>query len=115
MATIRPSKPPFWEDITMKPTFMIAAASFLLSVPAYAGDTYIAVLPQAAPASAQPGSYFLKNAEVIQNPMDAGDINQSPIRGKGAFKVVHNEPAADATDTEVNKAIRVLKDNGWKF
>ena len=42
----------------------------------------------------------------------AGDINESPIRGKGAISAVHNEPAAKIktghTTEEINAALRAL-------
>ncbi len=42
----------------------------------------------------------------------AGDINESPIRGKGTFSAVHNEPAANSrpgyTTEEINRSLAWL-------
>jgi hypothetical protein len=46
-------------------------------------------------------------------PYDAGRLNQSPIRGKGAFKVVHNEPAPDESGA-IHKALWLLQDNSYR-
>ena len=62
-----------------------------------------------------PGDITYKNSETIQNPMDYSDLNQSPIRGKGRIKVVHNEPAPDDANAEITKAMQLLSDNGWQF
>jgi hypothetical protein len=94
----------------MKTTSMIViTASLLLSSAAYAGDVNINLGPTAPP----PPSEF-EHSTVKTNPMDYGNINQSPIRGKGAIKVVHNEPAPGDPDAEVIKAMQLLKDNGWQ-
>ena len=62
-----------------------------------------------------PGDITYKNSDTIQNPMDYSRLNESPIRGKGRIKVVHNEPAPDDADAELTKAMQLLSDNGWQF
>jgi hypothetical protein len=95
----------------MKKLLMITAAVTLLSGgAAFAGDVYVIPEPPA-----EYGTYKLKNVDIMQNPFDVGRLNQSPIRGKGAFKVVHNMPTYDDSDTEITKAIQLLQDNGYRI
>ena len=51
-------------------------------------------------------------ATVFSTAAFAGDINKSPIRGKGAISAVHNKPAAKIktghTTEEINAALRTL-------
>ena len=95
-------------------SLITAAVVVLFASAAYAGDTYLLVVPQPAPKSADPGSYFIENVPVRQNPVDHGRINESPIRGKGRISVVHNEPAPGDPDAEITKAMWLLRDNGWQ-
>ena len=47
-------------------------------------------------------------------PYDFGNINQSPIRGKGAIKVVHNEPVPGDPEADLHKAKWLLQDAGYQ-
>jgi len=93
---------------------LITAAAVLFASAAYAGDTYIQVAPQPVQKSAEPGSFFIENVPVKQSPMDYGNINQSPIRGKGQIKVAHNEPIPGDPAADLHKARWLLQDAGYQ-
>jgi len=97
----------------MKRLILTAATLFALTATAHAvGDVIVQQIP--APQSAEPGSYFIENVPVKQNPYDGSRINQSPIRGAGRISVNHNEPAAGDPAGELTKALWLLKDNNYQ-
>jgi hypothetical protein len=93
---------------------MVTAVMFSSGTAYAAGDcigcTYIVPEPSAAY-----GTHKLKNTDVMQNPIDSSNLNQSPIRGRGAIKVMHTELAPDEPEAEIIKAIRLLTDNGYRI
>ena len=100
----------------MKVSIALIAASVLLgSSAAYAfGDVVVVQAPKAEDQPAPYGSYLIKNEPVKQNPFDSSNLNQSPIRGKGRIKVVHNEPAPNDPAADITKALWLLQDNNYQ-
>ena len=91
----------------MKKLLLTAATLFALTATAHAfGDIVIA-----PPAAEKPDR---GNGVDHPFPFDSGHLNESPIRGKGRIKVVHNEPAPDDTAAEITKARWLLQDNGYQ-
>ena len=91
----------------MKKLLMITAAVFVLSSnAAFAfGDIVLAPQEKEKPDRGNGADHPF--------PFDAGRANQSPIRGRGAIKVVHNEPLP-GEDSAIIKAIQLLQDNGYQ-
>lgn len=100
--------------VKLKKLLMVTAVMFSSGTAYAAGDcigcTYVVPEPAAAYRT-----YKLKNVETMQNPFDDSRANQSPIRGKGAIKVLHTEPAPDDPEADITKAIRLLTDNGFRI
>ena len=83
--------------------------------------TTAAVVLFAGTANAEPTTTYSKittsNEPLVEKgpqPYDFGTVNQSPIRGKGAIKVVHNEPVPGDPEADLHKAKWLLQDAGYQ-
>lgn len=92
----------------MKKLLMITAAVFMLSSNAAFAFGDVVVMPPEKPKPDR------GNGTDHPFPFDAGRANQSPIQGKGAIKVVHNEPLP-GENSAIIKAIQLLQDNGYRI
>jgi hypothetical protein len=65
-------------------------------------------------AAPEPPKPYRGNGVDHAFPYDFSRLNESPIRGRGAIKVVHNEPVP-GDDSAIVKAIQLLQDNGYRI
>jgi len=94
-------------------SLITAAALVLFASAAYAQNIIINGATPREPA-AEYGSEKIENVPVKQHPFDLGRLNESPIRGRGQIKVVHNEPIPGDPEADLHKARWLLQDAGYQ-
>jgi len=92
----------------MKLLLATTAAIVLIASPAFAFGDLVVIAP---PAKEKPDR---GNGTDHPFPYDLGRLNQSPIQGRGAIKVVHNEPIPGDPQADLHKARWLLQDAGYQ-